>query len=109
MASLDDFEYKLKSHAVHVCHGQNADDRVARLYLLAQYVLGKVGVAPHGAVRYHHAFGESCRAAGVVDERQFVPVLLRIVVDVLLAEVFGIFKAEHLVQVLAGIGEPVCA
>ena len=103
--ALEKLEDKLKRHAVHVGHGQDADDVVAALKRLAQHVEGEVDVAPQRPVGQHHALGAPGGAAGVVDEGQLLGALLAVVVDVLLAEVFRILLAKHLVEVFAGVGE----
>ena len=105
VATLDELEQELKRHAVHVGHGKDADDVVARHDGLAEHVLGEVGIAPHGAVWKHHALREARGAAGVVDKRQLIGALLNVIIDVLLAEIFGIFLAKDLVEVLSGIGD----
>ena len=88
-----------------MCHWQNADDMIAWFYDVSQYVYGKVEVVLDGAVGEHHSLGESCRATGVVDHCQFVWSLLFIIMYVLSAEIFGVFLSEHLVEVLASVGE----
>ena len=103
MATLDELEDKLECHAIHVCHRQDTDDRISSLDLLAQYILGKVGIAPQGTVWNHHTLGETGSTTGIVDHSQLVRILVDIVVDVVLAEVLRILDAEHLVEVLAGV------
>ncbi len=55
VATLDELEDEFECHAIHVGHRQDADDRISRLDLLAQYILSKVGIAPevHGKVPSH--------------------------------------------------------
>ena len=103
MATLDELEDKLECHAIHVCHRQDTDDRISCLDLLAQYILGKVGIAPQGTVWNHHTLGETGSTTGIVDHGQLVRILVDIVVDVVLAEVLRILDAKHLVEVLAGV------
>ena len=86
-------------------HGQNADDGVASLYLLAQDAFGKVVVAPDGTVWNHHAFGKTCRAAGIVDHGEFVRTRFLVVVHVFGTEVLGEFGTEERVEVFSGIGQ----
>ena len=105
MATLDELEDKLECHAIHVCHRQDTDDRISSLDLLAQYILGKVGIAPQSTVWNHHTLGETGSTTCIVDHSQLVGILVDIVVDVVLAEVLRILDAEHLVEVLAGISQ----
>ena len=65
---------------------------------------GEVVVAPQGAIRYHHSFGESRGAAGVVDECQFVGALLVIVFHMLATEILWKLASVELVEVLTGVG-----
>ena len=106
---MQELENKLEGHAIHVCHGKNGDGRVAGLYIVSQYMLCKIIVAPQCPVWYHHSFGKSRGATGVVDERQFVSTLLCLIFHVLRSEVLRIFLSEESVQVLSGIGERVGA
>ena len=109
MATLKEFKYELECHTVHVCHRQNADDLVALFEHITEHVHGKIVVAPYCPVGYHDSLGESCSAAGVVDECQFIGALLVVVADVLSAEKLGVFPAEHLVEVFACVCKFICA
>ena len=105
VASVQKLENELEGHAVHVSHGQYADNAVAGFDNLAQHMLGKVIVRPDGTIGYHHTLRESRGAAGVVNECQLVTILFRVIVDVFLAEELGKLLAIEFVQVLAGIGQ----
>ena len=109
MTAVEELEDELEGHAVHVGHGQHGYDLVAGLDGLAQHVAGEVVVRPEGAVGDHHALREARGAAGVVDDSQFVGILLDVIVHMFLAEVLGEFLAVELVEVLAGVGELVSA
>ena len=97
-------EEELYHQSVHVGHGEDVEHAAAGFEMLSDFFEGPVEVAGHGAVGYHHSFGEACGAAGVVDQGQCLGGV-DVVVDVLLAEVFGVFLAEEFVEVLAGVGE----
>ena len=56
VASVEELEDEFESHAVHVSHGQDADDAVALLDSLTEHVDGEVVVGPQGAVGHHDAF-----------------------------------------------------
>ena len=92
-----------------MCHGKDAYDAVATLHLTTEHAHGEVVIAPKRTVRNHHSLGEACGTAGVVDESQFLATGLALVVYVLLAEVFRVFLAEHLVEMLTRIGQLVGA
>ena len=109
MATRDKLKQELKCHAIHVRHRKNADDRVASLYLLRQYVLRKVDVAPKRTVRYHHTLGETGGSAGIIDERHLIRILIYIIMYVFLTEILREFDTEHLVEMLTGIGQLICA
>ena len=96
---------ELEGQTVHMGHRKDAQHIVALLHVLAHGHTGKVEVAPQRTVGYHHALRKTGGAARIVDQRQLVGTLLLVVLHMLGAEVFGIFPAEHLVEVLAGIGE----
>ena len=100
VATHGEFIEELEGKSVHVRHGQHGDQLVAGFQ--RQYLEGEGGVRPQASVGQHHAFGVAGGAGGVVDDRQFVG-LVFVIADVLLAEVFGIFLAEHFVEVFAGI------
>lgn len=104
MHALEKLEDKLERHAVHVGHGQDADDVVAALERLAQHVEGEVGVAPQRPVGQHHALGAPGGAAGVVDEGQLLGAVL-VVADVAALEGLRIFFAEELIKMFAREGE----
>ena len=105
VATGKNLEEEFERHAIHVSQWKNADDRVARLDLLGQYTHSKVEVAPECTVRHHDTLGEACSTAGVVDERYLVWVLLNIIMYVFLAEILRELDTEHLVEMLACIGE----
>ena len=86
-------------------HRQDAYGVVARREYLVEYLACKVEVAPHGTVWYHHAFGEACRAGGVVDEGQFVRTLLFVVADHFFPEILWELLSEKLVEVFSRIGK----
>ena len=109
VAAGEKLEDELEGHAVHVGHGEDADDGVTGMDLGSEDVAGEVGIAPHGAVGQHHALGVAGGAAGIVDEGKLVGALLAIVGHMLASEVLGVLAAEHLVEVLSGIGETVGA
>ena len=109
VATGDKLKQELKCHTIHVSHRKDADDRVARLDLLRQYVLGEVDVAPERTVRYHHTLGETGGSAGIIDERHLLWILIYIIMYVFLTEILREFDTEHLVEVLTGIGQLVCA
>ena len=109
VATGDKLKQELKCHTIHVSHRKDADDRVARLDLLRQYVLGEVDVAPERTVRYHHTLGETGGSAGIIDERHLLWILVYIIMYVFLTEILREFDTEHLVEVLTGIGQLVCA
>ncbi len=100
-----ELEEEFECHAIHVCHWQDAHRLVSRFDVLAEDSLREVIVAPHGVVRNHHALGETCRAARVVDDSQLLGRRLAVVVHMLLAEIFRIFLAKNLIEMLAGISE----
>ena len=56
VATATELEYKLEGHAIHVGHGQNADDVRTRRNVRTEYTDGKVEIAPQGAIRNHYAF-----------------------------------------------------
>ena len=97
MVAVDETEDKLDHHAIHVGHGQNAHDVGAALYVWTKTIKHKVEITPQSTIREHHTLGETCCAAGIVDECQLVGRLLLIIVNMLLAEIFGIFMSKHLV------------
>ena len=105
MTTVEELEDELEGHAVHVGHGQHRDDTIAGLDGLTQHLAGKVVVRPQGAIGQHDAFGEARSSTGIVDQCQFVGILLVVVIDMLFAEVFWELLAVELVEVLAGIGE----
>ena len=105
VATGKNLEEELERHAIHVSQWKNADDRVASLDLLGQYTHSKVEVAPECTVRHHDTLGEACSTTGVVDERYLVWVLLNIIMYVFLAEILRELDTEHLVEMLACIGE----
>ncbi len=105
MTAPDELEDELERHAIHVSHWQDADNRVAALEFLAQYVAREIDIAPEGTVGNHHTLGESRGTAGVVDQRQFFGTLLDVIADMFLTEIFGILDAKQFVEVFTGIGE----
>ena len=109
MAASQEFEKEFEGESIFVSHGKDADDVIAAVEIFSYNVVGKVVVAPHGPVGNHHAFGMPRGAAGVVDEGELVGIAVNVVIDMLLAEVFGVFLPKHLIEVLAGISELVGA
>ncbi len=75
------------------------------LISLGNTFIGKVEVAPERTVWNHHTLGETGSSAGIVDERHLVRILIDIIMYVFLAEVLRELDTEHLVEVLAGIGQ----
>ena len=105
VAALDEFEDKLKRHAVHVGHRQDTDDRISRLNLLAQYAFCEICIAPECTVWNHYSLRETGCAAGIIDHSQLIRILVHIVVDMVFAEVLRILDTEHLVEVFARISQ----
>ena len=93
---------ELKCKSVHVCHWQHAYQLVTGFQ--RQHFKGEFGVGPQAAIGEHDAFRVAGCAGGIVDDRQFFG-LVFVIVDMLFAEVLGEFLAEHLIEVLAGIGD----
>ena len=106
MAAGSEFVDELKRQAVHVGHREHGYQLGTGLQL--QYLVGKLQVRPQAAIREHHSLGVAGGARCIVDDGQFFRLVL-MVVDMLFAEVLGVFPAEHLVEVLAGIGDPFVA
>ena len=109
MTTFDELEDEFKRHAIHVGHGKNTDDIISTFNLFTQYLVGKVGIAPQCAIGEHHALGKSCRSTGVVNKCQLFGIGVNIVIDMFFSEIFRILLAKHLVQMLARIGQFVCA
>ena len=101
MASLHDFEDKLEGHAVGMGHREHRDNFAAAGHILLQRFVGEHQVRPQGTEGYHHALRVAGRTRGIVDDRQLFAVGGRLVFDVLLAEILGIFLAEQGVESLA--------
>ena len=104
----EEFEGELECHSIHVGEWQDADD-VGAFQVLTHCLAGEIEVAPQSTIWNHHALREACRSTGVVDESQLVGVFFMVVRHVLLAEILWVLLAEHLIQVLAGIGQLVGA
>ena len=94
MATVTESEEELYGHTVHVSHGKNTQQVVARAHLLAQTVNDELNVAPQRTIREHDTLREPCRSTGIIDERHLISAIL-IIVDMLLAECHRILAAEH--------------
>ena len=101
VAARKEFKDEFEGHAIHVGHGEDADDAVAAFHLASQHALCEIGIAPKGAIGQHHAFREARRSTCVVDEGQLVGALLNMVVHMFFAEIFREALTKHLIQMLA--------
>ena len=108
MTTVQELKNEFERHAVHVGHREDAERIVTTLDSLSQNRLRKVIIAPHSTIRNHHAFREACRSARIVEESHFVCILFNVVLNMLFPEELRIFLSEHLVQMLACIGQLVC-
>ena len=54
--SEEEFEDELKSHAIHMRHGEHRDDAVAGLHFVTENANGEVIVRPQSAIRNQHTF-----------------------------------------------------
>ena len=104
MYTIDKLKQELKSHSVHVCHGQHAQHLVALLDLRSQYVYSKVIVAPQSTVGYHHSLGVAGGSTGIVDQRKLLGFIF-VIVQMIGSEVQRIFLSEKQIQILTCIRE----
>ncbi len=91
----------LEHKPVHMCGRQHCDD-VRLIVHIRACDCGELDVRLDGAVRNHHALRESGSSGSVIDEREFIRLVL-MVVHVLRSERLGIFLAEQDVEMFAGI------
>ena len=102
MAAMTEAEEKLYRHAVHVGHGQDAQQIIARLDFLAQTTDDKLDITPDGAIGEHDALGVARCTTGVIDKSQLFSLVL-MVADVLTTERHGILAAKHHIQMFARV------
>ncbi len=106
--SVAEGENKLEGKAIRMSHRQDGNHIRARLHMLSELREGEVEVAQQRTVGNHHTLRETRSAARVVDDSQFLGVVL-MVADMLLAEIFGVFLAKKLVEMLSGVGDALAA
>ena len=94
MAPVTEGKEELHRHTVHVCHRQDTQQIIARMHFLAQTVHDEFNVSPDGPIGQHDTLREARRTTGIVDESQFLGLVL-MVVDVLSAESHRILAAKH--------------
>ena len=75
---------------------------VAWPHILTEHLNGKLIVAPHGTEWNHNSFGVGGRAAGVVQNGQFIGRIV-VVIDVARTEIHGVFLTEEAVEVFSRI------
>ena len=105
MTTMQELEDELERHTVHMSHREHRDNLITSLDGLAQYIAGKIVVRPEGAIGNHHTFREARSTTRIIDDCQLVWTLLKVIIHMFLAEVFGEFLAIELIEVFAGVGQ----
>ena len=54
MNTMHEFEDKLKRHAIHVCHRQHAENLIAGLNFVSEFIYGKIQITPKSTIWNHH-------------------------------------------------------
>ncbi len=104
MAAVAELEEEFAEQAIHMCHGQNAQRVAVFGHMGAHFGQYPLQVAHQCPIRKHHALGESCCSAGVIDKSQLLRIVLMIA-HIFLPEAFRIFMPVDGIQIFARVSK----
>ena len=108
MASITESENQFHQQAVHVCEWKHVEHMRSFSQLWTYHPDAELKIASNGPVWNHHTLGIARGATGVVDYSEFLG-LVMMVMHMLGTEIFGVFLAIKLVEVLSCVGQLLAA